>query len=89
MPKWIYGLSINDRSNQNWLNIQKILNTHFPDIIERIEPALFSNDHTYWAALRESLDSLKSAIELNPRYIKAYYYTAKIHNKTGKYDLAV
>ena len=31
---WIYGLSINDRSGKNWLNIQQILNNQFPDLIE-------------------------------------------------------
>jgi DNA repair photolyase len=32
---WIYGLSINDRSGQNWLNIQKILNSQSPDLVEQ------------------------------------------------------
>jgi predicted NBD/HSP70 family sugar kinase len=42
---WIYGISINDRSDQNWLNIQKILNREFPDLLERIKPAIFSKEH--------------------------------------------
>ena len=38
---WIYGLSINDRSDQNWLNMQKILSREFPDFLEQIEQAIF------------------------------------------------
>jgi len=52
---WIYGLSINDRLGQNWLNIQQILNNQFTDLIEQIEPAIFSKDHRYWAQLRQNL----------------------------------
>jgi DNA repair photolyase len=62
---WIYGLSINDRSGQNWLNIQKILNSQLPDLIEQIEPVIFSKDHSYWAELRESMEMLKKDRKLN------------------------
>jgi len=62
---WIYGLSINDRSDQNWLNIQKILNSQSPDLIEQIEPVIFSKDHSYWTKLRESLEVLKKDRQLN------------------------
>ncbi len=62
---WIYGLSINDRSGQNWLNIQKILCSQSPDLIEQIEPVIFSKDHSYWAELRESLKMQKKARKLN------------------------
>jgi len=62
---WIYGLSINDRLGQNWLNIQKILNSQSPDLMEQVEPAIFSKDHSYWAELRESLEMLKKDRKLN------------------------
>jgi DNA repair photolyase len=62
---WIYGLSINDRSGQNWLNIQKILNSQSPDLIEQIEPVIFSKDHSYWAELRERLEMLKKNRKLS------------------------
>ena len=62
---WIYGLSINDRSDQNWLNIQKILSSQSPNLIEQIEPVIFSKDHSYWAELRESLEMLKKDRKLN------------------------
>ena len=45
---WIYGLSINDRSDQYWLNMQKILSREFHDLLEQIEPAIFSKEHI-WA----------------------------------------
>jgi hypothetical protein len=62
---WIYGLSINDRSGQNWLNVQKILNRLSPALTEQIEPVIFSKDHSYWADLRESLENLKKNRKLN------------------------
>lgn len=62
---WIYGLSITDRSGQSWLNSEQILNKHFPDLIEKIEPAVFSKDHGYWLRLRESLEALKADRQLN------------------------
>jgi DNA repair photolyase len=62
---WIYGLSINDRSGQNWLNIQKILSSQSSDLIKKIEPVVFSKDHSYWTELRESLEMLKKDRKLN------------------------
>jgi len=62
---WIYGLSINDRLGQNWLNIQKILSSYPPNLIEQIERVIFSKDHSYWAELRESLEMLRKERKLN------------------------
>ena len=62
---WIYGLSINDRSDQNWLNMQKILSREFPDFLEQIEQAIFSKEHIYWAQLRDDLVTLKNDRQLN------------------------
>ena len=62
---WIYGLSIDDRSDQNWLNIQKILSSQSPNLIGQIEPVIFSKNHSYWAELRESLEMLKKDRKLN------------------------
>jgi DNA repair photolyase len=62
---WIYGLSINDRLNQNWLNVQKVLNSQFPELVEEIEPIIFFKDHVYWKNLRENLVLLKDSRSLN------------------------
>ena len=62
---WIYGLSIIDRSGPSWLNVKKILNNHFPDLTDQIEPVIFSKDHSYWTQLREELLSLKNGRGLN------------------------
>ncbi len=62
---WVYGLSISDRSGQNWLNIQKILNSKFSEIVEQIESVMFSKEHIYWEQLRENLMELKNDRQLN------------------------
>jgi len=62
---WIYGLSMNNRSDKNWLNIKTILNHEFPDLLEQIEAAVFSKEHIFWALLRETLEILKNDRQLN------------------------
>lgn len=62
---WVYGLSINDRLGQNWLNIQRILRSQFSNLVEQIEPVIFSKEHIYWPQLREDLASLKNNRQLN------------------------
>ena len=62
---WIYGLSIDDPLGQNWLNIQKILNSQSPDLMEQVEPAIFSKGHNYWTQLRDDLVALKNNRKLN------------------------
>jgi len=62
---WIYGLSINERSDKNWQNIQDILNNHFPKLKEQIESAVFSADHSYWIQLRQELERLQKDRQLN------------------------
>ncbi len=62
---WIYGLNIYDSSGQNWLNMQKILNCEYPDLIEQIEPAIFSKKHIYWTQLRDDLVTIKNDQTLN------------------------
>jgi DNA repair photolyase len=62
---WIYGLSIINRLDQNWLNLKKILNREFPDLLERIEPVIFSKEHSYWTQLRDDLVALKNDRQLN------------------------
>jgi DNA repair photolyase len=52
---WVYGLSILDKSEVNWDNVQKILKQYYPDDRERIEDAIFNKDHSYWSGLRREL----------------------------------
>jgi hypothetical protein len=47
------------------LNIQKILSNQPWDLVEQIEPVIFSKDHRYWAELRERLEMLKKDRKLN------------------------
>jgi len=62
---WIYGLSINERSDKNWQNIQDILNSHFPKLKEQIKSAVFSANHSYWIQLRQELEKLQNDRQLN------------------------
>lgn len=62
---WVYGLTINDRSDQNWLNISNIFRDQHHDLLQKIDPVLFSKDHSYWKELRDSLTMLKNNRQLN------------------------
>ncbi|HJO93891.1 MAG TPA: radical SAM protein [Victivallales bacterium] len=57
---WIYSLSMIGHSDLNWLNTQAILQSHFPELKERIEAAAFLPQHPYWIELREDLEKLRT-----------------------------
>ena len=62
---WIYGLSIDDRLDQNWINVEKVLDDQFPDLADQIKSAIFSKEHHYWVQLRQRLEALKNDRQLN------------------------
>ncbi|MCP4120014.1 MAG: radical SAM protein [Desulfobacteraceae bacterium] len=62
---WIYGLSIEKRSDQNWQNVEVILKTQFPDLKEQIDEVIFSKDHRYWTQLRQDLLDIQRDRQLN------------------------
>ncbi len=62
---WIYGFSIERQTDQNWLNMEDILKSHFRDLRQDIEEVIFSKEHNYWKQLREKLVVLKNKKQLN------------------------
>ncbi len=62
---WIYGLSIEKRTDPNWQNLQALLKRHFPDRQNLIETATFTADHAFWQALRRDLQRLAQDRHLN------------------------
>lgn len=62
---WIYGLSINDRSDKSWLNMKAILNREYPELLEQIEAVMFSREHLFWTQLRGDLERVKDDRQLN------------------------
>jgi hypothetical protein len=62
---WIYGLSMNLRSDLNWINVQSILSTHFYELKDKVEAAIFSKDHPYWIQLRQHLNDIQNDRSLN------------------------
>lgn len=62
---WIYGLTFTERSNQSYLNLHKILSSHYTDKTDQIEKVVFSKGHGYWADLREKLEMIKKDRNLN------------------------
>ncbi len=62
---WIYGLSILNRTDQNWQNVESILENHFPDLRKPIETVVFSKNHSYWEKLRQELIHLQRDQKLN------------------------
>jgi DNA repair photolyase len=60
---WIYGLSINSSSDQNWQYVDQILENHFPAIKSRISSAVFSHNHAYWEKLKNELSGQQKKIK--------------------------
>lgn len=64
---WVYGLSILDRSERSWRNVEPILDNHFPQLKPQVEAAVFSKNHVYWEDLRQALSELKTDRKLDLR----------------------
>jgi hypothetical protein len=62
---WIYGISIEKRSDQSWKNVSNILKNHFPNSRKKIEEVIFTKDHPYWLNLREKLYNIQESNNLN------------------------
>ena len=62
---WIYGLSMLNRTDQNWQNVESILENHFPDLKKQIESVVYSRNHSYWEKLRQELIHLQKDRRLN------------------------
>lgn len=62
---WIYGLSILNRSDHNWQNIESILENHFNESKDEIEAAVFSKAHSLWESLRQELLVIQKDHQLN------------------------
>jgi DNA repair photolyase len=62
---WIYSLSMLHKSDPNWLNVKGILQSHFPGLEEKIETALFTENHFFWAELERDLLGLQNDGSLN------------------------
>jgi len=62
---WIYALSILDRSELSWQNVQRILQENYPKYKKEIESVVFTRNHPYWLELREDLNKIKNENQLN------------------------
>jgi DNA repair photolyase len=61
---WIYGLSIEKRSDRNWQNLEIIFKEYFHDLMEPIEEIVLSKDHQFWTQLREELEDIQKDRQL-------------------------
>ncbi len=62
---WIYGLSMQKKTDRNWQNVETILKNHFPDLRSEVETVVFSKDHSYWVNLRQELIGLQKDMNLS------------------------
>lgn len=62
---WIYGLSILDKSDGNWKNVESILAKNFADISSKVEMAVFDKEHEYWKELRRELADIQTQKQYN------------------------
>lgn len=55
---WIYGLSMEKRTDVNWRRLLNILDDHYPHWKPKITTAVFAKDAPYWTSLRAALQDL-------------------------------
>ena len=56
---WVYGLSVQSRSELSWRNVRTILQTYFPDQRELVEAVVLDRDHPYWSDVRAELEEVR------------------------------
>lgn len=64
---WFYALSVDARADRNWHNLQGILESHFPELVEAYSEIAFRADHAYWVGLRGELEGIRQEMGLNMR----------------------
>ncbi len=57
---WLYRLEMESAEDQNWQNIESILNKNFPELTEKYRKIAFSGDYPYWKQLRQKLEDLQN-----------------------------
>lgn len=62
---WIYGLSMQNKTDRNWQNVKSILESHFHELRSQVETVVFSKGHSYWVNLRQELIGLQKDMNLN------------------------
>jgi DNA repair photolyase len=62
---WIYGLRMESQKDRNWQKVNKILESHFPDLVEKYKEIAFLKTHSYWKELWEKLERLKQEQKVN------------------------
>jgi DNA repair photolyase len=62
---WIYALSIQDKADITWQNVENILDHHFPDLKGKIESAIFDKNNPYWENLRQDILDIEKAGRVN------------------------
>lgn len=61
----VYGLSIVNKSDRNWKNVDKILEDHLPDIKRKIERAVSLKENSNWRHIRQDLHAIANKKNLN------------------------
>ena len=64
---WIYGLSILNKSDVYWQNIEPIFDQYFPKRNDLIKQAIFNKNHIFWNTLRSKLELIKKERKLDLR----------------------
>jgi len=64
---WVYALSMKTRQDRNWRNVRRILERHFPQMLEQYSQIVFAADHRYWLGLRCELEHMWTECEFDLR----------------------
>jgi len=62
---WIYRINLEDKRDENSLNMKNILRQHFPERRNEIETIIHNENHSFWTDLRYNLEFIKDRRNLD------------------------
>lgn len=64
---WVYPVRMKQATGRNWRNVYKVLQEHYPDLLDDYKRLAFEKEYPYWDYLRRKLENMKTAGALNLR----------------------
>jgi len=62
---WVYALSMDSKDAPNWVNVRRILQEGFPELVPMYEEVAFRPEHPYWLELQRRLQELGARSRTN------------------------
>jgi DNA repair photolyase len=62
---WVYPIRMKQQTDRNWRKLHRILDKHYPELVDEYRQIAFEKQHSYWGDLRSKLEMIKTSRRLN------------------------